>query len=294
MFQIETAGLVIRIDHRYEDVRNLCWDYITGEERKTDICISVSEEELQEEIDKAPECFFGKGYAESVVAYEKISNALPTFNAFVMHSSVVEVNEGAYAFAAESGTGKSTHTRYWKETLGDRVKVINGDKPIMRFVNAESLRRGDPSAALSSRRLLRMTSINDNSELKNEKDHCRYINPGIQSESDGDSVIASPDEVLMAYGTPWCGKENWNTNACAPLKALCLLERGEKNEIFPINALEHLGELMNHFHLPGNGQVDILKLMELIDRMLKIVPVYRLRCTNDVSAAEMAIKYFGL
>ena len=266
MFQIEAAGLVIRIDNRYEDVQNLCHDYITGRDRKADICVSVSEEEMREEMEKAPECFYGKGYAESVVAYEKISNTLPAFDAFVMHSSVVEVNGEAYAFAAESGTGKSTHTRYWKAVLGDRLTVINGDKPILRFINAELLRRGDPSTALSSHRLFRMTSLSD----------------------------VKPGEVLMAYGTPWCGKENWNTNICAPLKALCFLERGEKNEIFQINALEYLGELMGHFHLPGNGQVDMLKLMELIDRMLKIVPVYRLRCVNDVSAAETTIKYFGL
>ena len=270
MFQIEVAGLVIRIENRYPDVRELCRDYITGDDRKADICVSVSEEELQEEIDKAPEYFFGKGYAEGVVVYEKISNALPAFDAFVMHGSVVEVDGGAYAFSAESGTGKTTHTKYWKEVLKDRVSVINGDKPIMRFVNVESLRRGAPSTALSSHRLLRMTSLSDA------------------------SLSSEASEALVAYGTPWCGKEGWNTNTCAPLKALCLLERGEKNEIFPIDAFEHLGELMGHFHLPGNGQVDMLKLMKLIDRMVNIVPVYRLRCTNDISAAETAIKYFGL
>ena len=73
-----------------------------------------------------------------------------------------------------------------------------------------------------------------------------------------------------------------------------MLERGEKNEIFPIDAFEHLGELMRHFHLPAGGYVDRVKLMELIDRMIKTVPVYRLRCRNDVSAAETAIQYFGL
>ena len=48
MFQIEVAGLVIRIENRYPDVRELCRDYITGDNRKADICVSVSEEELQE------------------------------------------------------------------------------------------------------------------------------------------------------------------------------------------------------------------------------------------------------
>ncbi len=241
MFQIEVAGLIIHIENRYEDVRAMCKDYLTGDERKADICVSVTAEELKAEMGKEPELFCGDGYGEAVVTYEKISNALPAFDAFVMHSSVVEVNGGAYAFAAESGTGKTTHTRYWKEVLGDRLTVINGDKPIYRFAETED-------------------------------------------ESD----------VLMAYGTPWCGKEGWQTKTCAPLKALCLLERAEKNEIFPIDPIQHLGELMKHFHLPGDGQVDMPKLMELIDRMITTVPVYRIRCRNDISAAKMAIQYFGL
>ena len=236
MFQIEVAGFVIRLQNQYEDVRELCKDYITGDERKPDLIISASEAEIRREIEKQPGLFFGEAYGEEVVIYEEISNALPPFDAFVIHSSVIEVDGEAYAFAAESGTGKSTHTKYWKEVLGERLTIINGDKPIFRFV----------------------------------------------------------DDQLMAYGTPWCGKEGWQTNTSAPLKALCLLERAEENEIFPVKAVEHLGELMRHFHLPAGGYVDRVKLMELIDRMIKTVPVYRLRCRNDVSAAETAIQYFGL
>ena len=104
----------------------------------------------------------------------------------------------------------------------------------------------------------------------------------------------SSDTQLMAFGTPWCGKEHWQTKTCTPLKALCLLERGEENAIFPVEPFEVLEEIMHHFHLPGGGQVDTVKLMELVDRMLATVPVYRLRCRNDVSAAWEAIRYFGL
>ena len=55
-----------------------------------------------------------------------------------------------------------------------------------------------------------------------------------------------------------------------------------------------LGELSRNFHLPGDNQVNIAQLMELIDRMVILIPVYRLRCKNDVSAAETAIAFFGL
>lgn len=236
MFQIEMAGLVVCIENRFDFVQKQCKDYLTEKDRAADITVSVSEEELRREIEKAPQCFFDDGYGESVVIYEKISNALPAFDAFIMHSSVVAVDGWAYAFAAESGTGKSTHTRYWQEVLGERVTVINGDKPIYRFKEGQ----------------------------------------------------------LMAYGTPWCGKENWQTNTVAPLKALCLLERAEKNSIFPVNAASMLTRLLKHFHIPGSGLVDMPKLIELIDNMITTIPVYRLCCCNNISAAEMATAYFGL
>lgn len=236
MFQIEAAGLVIRIDNRFSFVEDTCREYITAPDRPADITVSVSEEEIRRETEKAPDLFFGNGYDEVVLAYEKISNALPAFDAFVMHSSVVAVDGMAYAFAAGRGTGKSTHTRFWKEVLGERVTVINGDKPICRF----------------------------------------------------------QDGQLLAYGTPWCGKENWQTNTAAPLKALCLLERSEENAVFPINAFDVISELMHHFYLPGGNKVDMIKMIELIDRMVSTVPLYRLRCRNDRTAAENAIAYFGL
>ena len=236
MFQIETAGLVIRIENRFDYVRNLCRDYMTSPDRPADIAVSVSEEELRQEAETAPEFFFGDASAEAVAAYKKISNALPAFDAFVMHSSAVAVDGRAYCFAAESGTGKSTLTRYWKEVLGDRLTVINGDKPIYRFQGKQ----------------------------------------------------------LFVFGTPWCGKENWQANTSAPMKALCLLERGEENAVFPVNPFEVLGEMVHHFHLPGGGQVDMPRLVELMDRMVTSVPVYRLRCRNDRSAAEKAIAYFQL
>ena len=235
-FSIELAGLVIRITSRYENTSKFCKDYLVSDEREPDITAEATDEDIQRELEKCKGMLFGRGDAELVAVYEQISNALPAFDALVMHSSVVAVNGEAYCFAAESGTGKSTHTRYWKEALGDRVTVINGDKPIYRF--------------------------------------------------DGDQ--------LMAYGTPWCGKEHWQTKTSAPLKALCLLERGEENAIFPVDANEVLNELIRHFHLPGGGQVDTAKLMELINRMVTTVPLYRLRARNDISAAKTAITYFEL
>jgi hypothetical protein len=39
----------------------------------------------------------------------------------------------AYLFTARSGTGKSTHTRLWRECFGDRCTMVNDDKPLLRI-----------------------------------------------------------------------------------------------------------------------------------------------------------------
>ena len=50
----------------------------------------------------------------------------------VFHSCMVEYAGRAYAFAAPSGTGKSTHARLWMRYLGGAgAKILNGDKPFL-------------------------------------------------------------------------------------------------------------------------------------------------------------------
>ena len=54
------------------------------------------------------------------------------------------VDGKAYLFTAPSGTGKSTHARLWREMLGDRVVMINDDKPIIRFIDGAFYVYGTP------------------------------------------------------------------------------------------------------------------------------------------------------
>ena len=47
-------------------------------------------------------------------------------------------------FTAKSGTGKSTHIKLWQQLLGDKVIIVNGDKPILRKVDGKILCYGTP------------------------------------------------------------------------------------------------------------------------------------------------------
>ena len=51
-----------------------------------------------------------------------------------LHACAVVMDGYAYAFTADSGTGKSTQMHLWKQRFGaERVTVLNDDKPFLRF-----------------------------------------------------------------------------------------------------------------------------------------------------------------
>lgn len=129
MFKIKMAGLTIQIQNRYSYVRRLCENYIT-ETDGADMTISVSEEEIFAQM--AEDSGSSPGYCESLCIYRNICLWLPCFEGFLIHGAAVAVDGAAYLFLAKSGVGKTTHIRLWMDAFGDRVSVVNGDKPILR------------------------------------------------------------------------------------------------------------------------------------------------------------------
>lgn len=81
---------------------------------------------------------------EITAFYNKILTWCPLNDAMFLHSSLIEVNNQGVAFTALSGTGKSTHTLLWQKLLGDKMKIINGDKPIVRFIGEIPYGYGTP------------------------------------------------------------------------------------------------------------------------------------------------------
>ena len=96
------------------------------------------------------------------------------------------------------------------------------------------------------------------------------------------------DQVLVC-GTPWDGKHRLSTNCVVPLEAICILERGEKNEITPISARQALPMLMQQSHRPGDPAATAL-LLQVLDKLTKRMKFYRLKCNMDPEAAQVAYK----
>lgn len=131
---IKVAEIPILIKQHYAHADMICKDYIF----KTDsvnMVFEASDEDLKNEIrlgeNDAPSVaettFFCRCFAEEVSKY----------GGFLLHSAVFDVDGTGVALAAHSGTGKTTHMLLWQKLLGDRLKIVNGDKPIVRFFDEE-------------------------------------------------------------------------------------------------------------------------------------------------------------
>ncbi len=144
MFFIKMADLVVAIDNKYSYVEKLCRKYIVPETPHFDLSVRVSDEEIDKEMSIA-EFPCTPAYAEGVCVYRNICRVLPNkFGAYLFHTAVIEYEGRGYAFSAKSGTGKSTHVGIWQKHFGGAVKIINGDKPIMKFEGDRLYAYGTP------------------------------------------------------------------------------------------------------------------------------------------------------
>lgn len=138
MFSIKLADRIFSIDNKYAYVQRLCEKYVINE--ASEVLISVTDDEILREQTKR----HSSAYLELLAIYRKIAEYLIDDATILFHGSVVAVDNEAYLFAASSGTGKSTHTRLWRELFGEQAVMINDDKPLLKITDSGVLVYGTP------------------------------------------------------------------------------------------------------------------------------------------------------
>lgn len=101
-------------------------------------------------------------------------------------------------------------------------------------------------------------------------------------------ILHIREDGVTVYGSPWAGKERWQTNSAAPLKAICLLEQGPDNRIKRVPAGEHLLRLLRQLYRPVEPDA-AAKTLLLLDRLADI-PLYHLTCTISEEAARLSFE----
>lgn len=236
--KILLANRVFLIHNMYSYIEDYCNDYLyDGEGFNCSITIRMSDilyekeksrrEDIKEGISIRE---FSDAYLETLAVYRKICRCLLDEDILLFHGSVVSVDGICYLFTAKSGTGKSTHTKYWREYFKDRAIMINDDKPLL--------------------------------EIKEDR--------------------------VNVYGTPWDGKHRLSTNMCVPLKAICILNRGQDNRICRIDGMDAYSMLIQQANRPVGDAIAMSKTLELIDRLCSCVEFYSMHCTMDIDAARVA------
>lgn len=235
-FTIRIANKTVAVSAIFESTQDYCAGYLT--DGAPDFSVSVTQADLEferaksireDELEGIPYRQFSDPYLETIAVQRKITEQLFAFDTLLFHGSVIAVDGEAYLFTAKSGTGKSTHTRLWRELLGDRAVMVNDDKPFLEI---------------------------------------------------------TPNSVI-AHGSPWNGKHGLGSPIAVPLKAVCILERGEINRIAEVSPQEAVFMLLQQSNRPQNRAL-LPQYMDLLDRLSRTVWFYRLHCNMDPEAARLA------
>ena len=97
--------------------------------------------------------------------------------------------------------------------------------------------------------------------------------------------IRITETEALACGSPWCGKEGWNTNTMVPLKAIFLTERDDEGtgtlirEMDPVEAFPLLYRQTYHPE-SKEGTRKTLELLKLLEERVRIFQ-FRSRPTRE-------------
>ena len=93
--------------------------------------------------------------------------------------------------------------------------------------------------------------------------------------------------VWYAYGTPWSGKTDQNINAKVPLACIRVLGRGAENKIMPYSGAKAVHDILEQTARSADAGF-MVKLLELLDKLVTAVPVWKLECNMDLQAAQVS------
>lgn len=146
---MELAGQVVEISSLFESTRDYCRDYLT--EKAPHFFVAPSREDLAAEqvfLDQEAQQEglrrrkFSDPFLERNFLQRRIARLLLDREILLLHGSAVALDGKGYLFVAPCGTGKSTHARLWRETLG--AETVNDDKPFVRLTPEGALLCGSP------------------------------------------------------------------------------------------------------------------------------------------------------
>ena len=138
VFNLKIAGHTGTVSSLFESTPQYFKNYLTQEPSEFSFCvtreaIAFEQAALLEEAHR--DGFKPRVFTDPFLERAAIQRAFAEFlferDTLLFHGSSIAVDGEGYLFTAHSGTGKSTHTRLWRQVFGDRAMMINDDKPFI-------------------------------------------------------------------------------------------------------------------------------------------------------------------
>jgi hypothetical protein len=143
-FLCKVAGLVYEVEYQYPYTKKKFKDYLidSSDVNQEIIRITYDSKDLEEVLKLAPGV--SGGYQEYACIFDKIASGLLEQEMILMHGALIEYEGDGFIFTAPSGTGKTTHIVLWRKYLGEKVVIVNGDKPELAIEDDSVVAYGTP------------------------------------------------------------------------------------------------------------------------------------------------------
>ncbi|MBQ8622104.1 MAG: hypothetical protein IJ422_07300 [Oscillospiraceae bacterium] len=107
--------------------------------------------------------------------------------------------------------------------------------------------------------------------------------------NDDKPALRLENGTWYAYGTPWSGKYDMSINMKAPVAGICFLHQARQNTIEPLNGPKAIFALLEQTARPPEAAARA-KLMDLLDRLISLVPLWQMGCNISPEAALLSSK----
>lgn len=94
----------------------------------------------------------------------------------------------------------------------------------------------------------------------------------------------------MLCGSPWSGSNELYKNRIVPLQGIVMIEQSQINKIEKLPVTEVLQLLMPRCFMPYYDKGMMNEAMNTLERLIRDVPVYILKCRPDIEAVELVEK----
>lgn len=105
------ADIITDIKPKFRYFESIAEDYLYTGNEPAQIKISIREDYIRKRAEKNTHLTLGN--LESIFLADTFNKKILKYNAIFLHSSAILYKGKAYLFSADSGVGKSTHTKLW-------------------------------------------------------------------------------------------------------------------------------------------------------------------------------------